>query len=353
MKRAAAGAAAPPGLQPAPGSPGSVSHPIPYRPPWWLPAAHAQTVVPARLLPLPEIAYRRERWNTPDGDFIDLDRVDSESLDPTCPLLVLFHGLEGNSQSHYARLLMAAARQRAWRGVVVHFRGCSGVPNRLARAYHSGDSAEIDWVLRRMAELWPAARRFAVGISLGGNVLAKWAGECPQAAERLLVAAVVVCAPFDLAASAWALERGVNRAYTHSFLASLRPKALAKLRRYPGLADATAIAASRSLREFDDAFTAPVHGFAGVADYWSRASAKPWLRRVTLPLLALNARNDPFVPAQSLPLASEVSACVTLECPAGGGHVGFYSGLPGRDPWFLRERVCQFLASFLSTQARA
>jgi len=228
--------------------------------------------------------------------------------------------------------------------MVVHFRGCGGEPNRLARAYHSGDSAEIAWVLARVAERWPAARRLAVGISLGGNALAKWAGERAGEAVQLLAAAAAVSAPVDLAAGGWALERGFNRVYAQRFLVTLRPKALEKVRRFPGIADARAIAASRSLRAFDDAFTAPVHGFAGVFDYWRRASAKPWLGSVALPLLVLNARNDPFVPGSSLPQPHEVSSSVTLEIPDAGGHVGFYAATPGADRWFLRERVLGYLA---------
>ncbi len=157
-----------------------------FRAPWWLPGGHAQTIVPARLLPAPRVAYRRERWETPDDDFVDVDFALPEPASEAAPLLVLFHGLEGNSNSHYARGLMQACRTRRWRGLVVHFRGCSGVPNRQARAYHSGDSQEIDWILRRVAQRWPLARRHAVGISLGGNALAKWTGERGTQALGLL-----------------------------------------------------------------------------------------------------------------------------------------------------------------------
>jgi predicted alpha/beta-fold hydrolase len=311
-----------------------------YRAPWWLPGGHAQTIVPARLVPAPRVSYRRERWETPDGDFVDVDFVLPEATGAGTPLLVLFHGLEGDSRSHYARLVMRACRERGWRGLVVHFRGCSGEPNRLARAYHSGDSEEIDWVLRRVAARWPSAQRHAVGISMGGNALAKWAGEHGAQAAGLLSAAVAVCAPLDLAAGGEALGRGFNLLYTRSFLRTLRPKAIAKARRFPGRIDAARVAASRTLYDFDDAYTAPVHGFAGVRDYWRRASAKPWLGGVRLPLLLLNARNDPFVPDASLPSAGDVSASVTLEQPGEGGHVGFLGGARGGG--FLPQRVFDF-----------
>ena len=316
-----------------------------YRSPWWLPGSHLQTIVPARLIPVPSVAYARERWDTPDGDFIDVDFLQPPPGTETAPLLVMFHGLEGDSGSHYARILMDGCALRGWRGLVVHFRGCSGQPNRLPRAYHSGDTTEIDWILARIAARWPQAPRFAVGISLGGNVLAKWAGEQGPAATARLVAAVAVSSPFDLAAGGHALAVGFNRLYTAMFLRSLVPKALAKVAAFPGLADARRIKASRTIGQFDDAFTAPVHGFAGVLDYWKRASAKPWLAGIALPLLALNARNDPFVPHASLPGMAEVSHHVRLETPDHGGHVGFFA--PGSRPWYFADRVFGFLQEHL------
>lgn len=312
--------------------------------PLWLPGGHAQTIIPARLLPLPDVSYQRERWDTPDSDFIDLDHALPAPVAATAPLLVLFHGLEGDARSHYARLLMQACTQRGWRGLVVHFRGCSGVPNRLLRAYHSGDSEEIDWILRRIAQRWPDAPRHAVGISLGGNALAKWAGERGRDTAALQ-ACVAVSAPLDLAAGGRALGQGFARLYALNFLRSLVPKALAKARQFPGQLDAGRLRASRSLYDFDDAYTAPVHGFASVEDYWSRASALPWLGNIRLPTLLLNARNDPFVPGASLPAPSALAPAVHHEFPDSGGHVGFYRRVgddPGRDPWYLRQRIFDF-----------
>jgi len=309
-----------------------------YRAPWWLPGRHLQTIVPARVLAPPEVAYRRERWDTPDGDFLDVDFATPEPVGGEAATLVLFHGLEGDSRSHYARALMHECGRRGWRGLVAHFRGCSGEANRLPRAYHSGDSDEIDWVLRRVAERWPRAMRYAVGVSLGGNALAKWAGERGDAA-RIVSACATLSAPFDLVAGGLALGRGFNRVYARMFLRSLQPKAIAKERRFPGLVDVGRVAASRTLYEFDDAFTAPVHGFAGVIDYWTRASAKPWLGGIAVPTLALNARNDPFVPGESLPQAAQLSRHVRLEAPAEGGHVGFFTDGRSGDHWYFRERI--------------
>jgi predicted alpha/beta-fold hydrolase len=312
-----------------------------YRAPLWLPGAHLQTIFAARAMPLPQVDYRRERWETPDGDFIDADFALPEPQPPEAPVLVLLHGLEGCSRSHYALAVMRAAADRGWRGIVPHFRGCSGEPNRLPRAYHSGDSAEGDWILRAVAARYPKARLHAVGISLGGNMLAKWLGERGTEAQ-FVSAAASVCSPLDLAAGGAALARGFNLLYTKMFLATLRRKALEKIARFPGVADADAVRGSRDLYDFDNAYTAPVHGFRDTDDYWSRASGKPHLGAVAVPHLVLNARNDPFVPAASLPRPHEVSRFVHLEQPPHGGHVGFTRGAPPGDPGWLPERLLRF-----------
>jgi hypothetical protein len=312
-----------------------------YRAPPWLPGAHLQTIAPARLVPLPHVDYRRERWETPDGDFVDVDFALPEPAAADAPVLVLFHGLEGCSQSHYSRAIMHAAAGRGWRGVVTHFRGCSGEPNRLPRAYHSGDSAEADWILRTVARRHPGARLHAVGISLGGNMLAKWLGERGTDAG-FIAAAASVGAPLDLAAGGAALARGFNLVYTRMFLATLRDKALAKIARFPGMASAEAVRASRNLYEFDNAYTAPVHGFRDTNDYWARASGKPHLAAVEVPHLVLNARNDPFVPATSLPRPQEVSRFVYLEQPGEGGHIGFAGGTFPGDLGWLPQRLFRF-----------
>jgi len=325
------------------------SHPA-YRAPFWLPGGHLQTLYPALLAPRPAIRYRRERWDTPDGDFIDVDWTEQQnresgSKERKRPLLALFHGLEGSSRSHYARALMHAAAQRGWLGVVVHFRGCSGELNRLPRAYHSGDSAEIDWALRRLQLLHPERTRHAVGVSLGGNALLKWLGEQGTAAAAAVHAAVAVSAPVDLHAAGNALEHGFNMIYTKNFLSTMKRSSLARLALHPRLFDARRMLAARTLREFDDLVTAPLHGFDGVDDYYTRASSKPVLAHITVPTLLLNARNDPFLPATALPAPGAVSAAVNTEFPETGGHVGFVSGaFPGTLDW-LPERALDFLAT--------
>jgi predicted alpha/beta-fold hydrolase len=312
-----------------------------YRAPRWLPGGQLQTIWPARVVPLPRVDYRRERWPTPDGDFIDADFAQPEPADPAAALLALFHGLEGDSSSHYARSIMRRFADRGWRAVVVHFRGCSGEPNLLLRAYHSGDSEEGDWVLRRIHARWPAAPLHAVGVSLGGNMLAKWLGERGTDAG-FVRAAASIGSPLDLVAGGRAIGRGFNMLYTRMFLATLKAKARDKAARFGYQLDIEVLRRARDLYEFDNVFTAPVHGFRDTMDYWTRASAKPLLGAVRVPHLVLNARNDPFVPAASLPTADEVSAHVALEQPDEGGHIGFVDGrFPGRLR-FLPERLERF-----------
>lgn len=313
---------------------------IAYAAPSWLPGGHAQTIWPVLRKGAPP-PYRRERWDTPDGDFIDVDWL-AMPEDAGAPLLVLFHGLEGSSASHYAGALMHALAQHGWGGAVPHFRGCSGEPNRLPRAYHSGDSEEIDWILRRMRARFPQRELFAAGVSLGGNALLKWAGEREGNARDVVQAVAGVCAPLDLTAAGQALQQGFSLAYAKHFLVSLKARSNMKLARFPDAFDGARMRAARTLYDFDDAVTAPLHGFADAADYWRRASSKPWLPGIRLPALVINARNDPFLPQQALPARHQVSTSVTLDYPGGGGHVGFVTGaFPGHLDW-MPQRLLAF-----------
>jgi uncharacterized protein len=303
-----------------------------YRAPRWLPGGHAQTIWPAlfaRRFDGTAPRLRRERWTTPDQDFVDVDFLDAQAP-PQAPMLVLFHGLEGSSRSHYAQAFADWARRAGWRFAIPHFRGCSGELNLAPRAYHSGDYEEIGWMLSQLRSHHDGTL-VAVGVSLGGNALLRWAEEAGEAASRTASAVAAVCSPIDLAAGGHAIGRGFNRlVYTRMFLRTMVPKALKKLSQHPGLFDRERLLQARDLYEFDNVFTAPLHGFAGTDDYWSRGSAKPHLHRIRIPALVLNARNDPFVPAECLPSAGEVGTHVTLWQPAQGGHVGFPSGrFPG------------------------
>ena len=265
------------------------------------------------------------------------------AANPQSPWLVLFHGLEGSSASHYARAFAAECRHRAWHLAVPHFRGCSGELNLAPRAYHSGDHPEIAWILARLRQR-SHAPLYAVGVSLGGNALLRWAQEAGAAASATVASIAAISSPLDLAAAGAAIDQGWNALlYGRMFLATMKPKAVRKWQQHPGLFDLERVRTARTLRVFDDAFTARLHGFAGVDDYYARCSAKPHLRRIQVPALVVNALNDPFVPAHSLPRADEVGAQVRLWQPRQGGHVGFPAGRPWGHVAALPRAVMQWL----------
>ncbi len=330
-----------------------------YIAPSWLPGGNLQTIWPAlyarRVQGAPP-AYRRERWTTPDADFIDVDRLVTEPSPKAAAdqqtLLVLFHGLEGSSTSHYAQAFADFARAQGMAYAVPHFRGCSGELNLGPRAYHSGDFAEIGWVLQRFREHHNGPI-VAVGVSLGGNALLRWAQEMGASAAPVVSAVAAVSSPIDLTAGGHAIGKGLNRlVYTRMFLNTMRPKALRKLDQHPGLFDREALLRAKDLYEFDNVFTAPVHGFKNTDDYWSRASAKPHLRSIKIPALVVNARNDPFVPASSLPSRHEVGSHVTLWQPAHGGHVGFPQGRPPSHVFAMPEAVGGWLLRHVNNGSR-
>ena len=323
-----------------------------YKAPLWLPGGHAQTLWPSMVANAitPTPFYQRERWATPDGDFIDLDwQPPANATDRQRPLLVLFHGLEGNSQSHHARAFADYAARNGMAFVVPQFRGCSGEMNLAPRAYHSGDYEVIDWILQRLCQV-QSGPLLVAGVSLGGNALLRWAAEAGASYNQRVRAVAGICAPVDLQAAGQALGRGLNRlVYTPIFLRTMKPKALRKLAQFPGLFDARRMLAARTLYEFDNVVTAPLHGFADTDDYWRRASAKPHLGHIRVPALVLNALNDPFIPAGSLPdpALREASPSLTWWRPAQGGHIGFVRGLPPGDASTMPTAVGDWLAGHL------
>ncbi len=327
-----------------------------YQAPFWLPGGQLQTIWPALFAKRGKgepVLWRRERWDSPDADFIDVDfyhdatqtaqqlsqpadqqKIQSVASQVSLPrkrMLVVFHGLEGSSKSHYAQALAHWAREQGMACAVPHFRGCSGEVNRAPRAYHSGDFQEIDWILRRMKARRPDIQLIVVGVSLGGNALMRWAQEMGASASNIVSAVASVCSPLDLAAAGHAIGTGLNRLiYTRMFLNTMIPKAMERLALHPQLFDEQALKSSRDLYAFDNIFTAPLHGFKNTEDYWARASAKLRMAEIQIPALALNARNDPFMPASSLPQMGKVGKHVTLWQPKQGGHVGFPGGVfPG------------------------
>ncbi len=314
-----------------------------YNAPAWLPGGNLQTLYPYFYKPAPRFNYRRERWELDDGDFVDVDWTNG-SMD--APLVIFFHGLEGGSSSHYILSIINDLSHYQWRSAVIHFRGCSGMPNRLSRAYHAGDSTEIDWMLQRIAGHAQSFAKqqpiYVIGVSLGGNALLKWLGEKGRNAQKLVTGAAAISVPLDLAAAGAALDVGFNQVYTRHFLNTLKVKAFDKLEQFPGLFDAAALKKCSSIYDFDNLVTAPLHGFCNTDDYWRQSSSKQWLKHIQVPTLVINAQNDPFMPASVLPTSGQVSSAVSLEFPAEGGHAGFIQGpFPGTLQW-LPKRILSF-----------
>lgn len=318
-----------------------------YVAPRWLVGAHLQTIWPAVIQPKARVEYRRERVDTPDGDFWDFDWLGSnENAAPDTPLIVLFHGLEGSSRSHYACSMMSAAAQRGWRGVVPHFRGCSGEVNHTARAYHMGDYADVDGMLHAISSrVSPQTPIFASGVSLGGSTLLNWLGRNNE--SSLLKAAAAISTPLDLPSCGKALDTIHGYIYTKNFLSTLTPRAIQIGQDHPEKRiDVIKLSTVRTLSEFDDYFTAPMHGFIDHQDYWQKASPRPWLSQIGIPTLVLNARNDPMVPENTLPTEQETSAAIILERPTQGGHAGFPISTRAENAWMPR-RVLSFFEQHL------
>jgi predicted alpha/beta-fold hydrolase len=325
-----------------------------FRPPFWLRNAHLQLAGGALLRSRRRVAWHRETVATPDGDELLLDHI--ETGDPGRPRLLLLHGLEGSSHSSYAQGLAALAADRGWNVTALNFRSCArdprrlsrAIPNRTARLYHSGETGDLAFVLALLRERAPGATIAAAGASIGGNVLLKWLGENPG--SPAVRAAAAISTPYDLLACARHLEGGAGRIYTSVFLRSLRPKTLSVLRRFPetaGRVDAERVARARTFFDFDDAATAPLHGFAGAADYYARSSSLGFLSRIEAPTLCLTARNDPFLPEEAVERARRAaSPAVELRVTDSGSHLGFPEG----PPWALRSWGESFVIDWLAAR---
>jgi predicted alpha/beta-fold hydrolase len=309
-----------------------------FRPAWWLPGPHLQTLYPSLLRRRHHLDLTRERVELPDGDFVDLDwtRGDGRAL------VVILHGLEGSLESPYTGGILTALREAGYRAVLVYFRGCSGEPNRLARRYHSGDTADLRHVLVHIAARGERQPLAVVGYSLGGNVLLKALGE--GVGMESVSAAVAVSVPFDLTRAAHRLEQGFSRIYQRYLLNRLRRSYRAKLP-LPALpVTDEQLDDLDTFRKFDDAVTAPLHGFLDVDDYYGRASSRQYLRSITTPTLILHAEDDPFIPADAIPTEAELGPDVTLELSQHGGHVGFVAGaVPFRARYWLETRICAYM----------
>jgi uncharacterized protein len=315
-----------------------------FKPAWWLPNSHLQTIWPTFCRgKIKELPLQRERLEMPDGDFIDLDWMLG---DKNAPLVLILHGFEGSIESPYARGMLQSIAMQGWRGVFMHFRGCSGEPNRLPRGYHSGETSDVGCVVKIIRQREPNTPLAAIGYSLGGNVLLKWMGETGE--NNPLQAAVAISVPFELQKASQRIQRGFSKIYQWYFLRCIRDRLTEKFQIVPPHIDPEQIATSQTIREFDEKYTAPLHGFANVDDYYDHASSRQYLRHIYVPTLLLHAKDDPFMTEDVIPHASELSPFVNLEVTETGGHVGFIMGkYPWRPRYWLEERAPQFLREYL------
>lgn len=318
-----------------------------FRPALWLPGAHAQTMAGRVIRDTRATGLRRERIDTPDGDFLDLDFT--PLVRSGRPIVLLLHGLEGSSRRGYALNTYRSLGEYGVGCVGLNFRSCSGEPNRLARSYHSGETGDLRFVIDLLAERFPDSPLGIVGFSLGGNALLKWLGEEPAATAARITACVGVSVPYDLAACERALDStAMGRFYVRRFLATLIEKVNAKAGLLENRIDLERARNARTFREFDDAVTAPVHGFDGVDDYYARSSCAPVVHRIRVPVLLIHADDDPFMPGEAAPwTAIRANPATQSVVTPHGGHVGFIQGWPWRLRFWAEEEAARFLAQRL------
>ncbi|HVV68873.1 MAG TPA: hydrolase [Gammaproteobacteria bacterium] len=314
----------------------------PFKPAWWLRNRHLQTIWPTlfrrRIKNLP---LWRERIELPDGDFIDLDWTGH----PKAPLVLILHGLEGSIFSPYARGMLQALHHHGWCGVFMHFRGCSGEDNRLLRAYHAGDTEDIAYILKILQQRSSGLPMAAIGFSLGGNILLKWLGQTQE--KNLLSAAVAISVPFDLHKSVQTITTGFSKIYEKYILNCLCKKTRRKLQSQINTRQFPKISSLKTLYDFDNQVTAPLHGFNDAMEYYALSSCRQYLSNIQVPTLLLQAKDDPFVTPDSLPQPHELASAIQFELTAKGGHVGFVSGELWKVRYWLEERVPQFLSQYL------
>ena len=312
-----------------------------FKPAWWLPDGHSQTIWPCLLRKLPELNYHPECLELPDGDFVDLCWTGNTSG----PIVAVFHGLEGCISSHYAQSIMAKIHIQGWRGVFMHFRGCSGKVNRLDRSYHSGDTGDIAFLLKSLRRRYPQTSLGAIGYSLGGNALLKYLGESGE--ESLVESAVAVSVPYVLQDSVSHLSQGLSRLYQHRLIRLLHKKTQAKLASRNDKLTTAELSSLDTLYKFDDRITAPIHGFIDADDYYTHSSSRSYLNKIRIPTLLLHARNDPIMTPKSIPSNNELSKSVILEVSDNGGHVGFVGGsMPWTPEFWLEQRIPNFLTNY-------
>lgn len=315
-----------------------------FKPAWWLRNPHMQTIWPALCRRPVNVPLVRERLELPDGDFIDLDWMEGKQKSH---LVLILHGLEGSIESHYAKGMLQRVAHQGWSGLFMHFRGCSGEPNRLRRFYHSGDTGDISFVVDTLFKRYPDLNLAVIGYSLGGNVLLKWLGETGR--DNPIKAGIAVSVPFELHKAARRIQSGFSKFYQWYFIRCLRERMSTKFKtKNNDPEDISVLYKLNTMIAFDDAITAPFHGFSGVDEYYTTASSRQYLSSIQVPTLIVHAKDDPFMTEDMIPSTDELSPKVTLELSDSGGHVGFVTGkYPWRPHYWLETRVPYFLKEHL------
>ena len=316
-----------------------------YQPPFYLFNGHLQTIVPSLLRTVPDVRYQRERVETEDGDFLDLDWSRLPESRPTDALGIVSHGLEGDAGRPYVRGMVRALNQAGMDALAWNYRSCSGEMNRLLRSYHLGDTDDLDFVVRYALGKARYRRVYLTGFSAGGNVTLKYLGENPARVPQEVKHAAVFSVPTDLKSSSVHIARLENRIYLNRFMKTLREKMRQKAALLPGQVDLTDLDALVDFPQFDDRFTAPMHGFKSAEEYYEHASSGRYLSGIRVPTLLVNAQNDPFLPPSCFPRdVAAQSPYVFLETPTDGGHVGFGEGTPDGE-YYSERRAVEFLTA--------
>jgi predicted alpha/beta-fold hydrolase len=315
-----------------------------FKPAWWLPNSHLQTIWPAICrFGIKNLPIERERLELPDGDFIDLDWIDRQK---SGPIVLILHGFEGSIESHYSKGMLLTLNLHGWRGVFMHFRGCSGEPNRLPRGYHSGETSDLSYVMKVLLEREPNNHFAAIGYSLGGNVLLKWLGE--TGTQNPLNAAIAISVPFELHKAAARIQQGFSRFYQWYLVRCARGRLVEKFQKIQSTIDIAQLSEIQGLHDLDDKYTVPFHGFNSIDEYYTTASSRQYMRSIQIPTLVLHAKDDPFMTEDVIPDPKEVSQHVRLEITESGGHVGFVAGkYPWAPEYWLETRVPEFLKEYL------
>lgn len=313
--------------------------PSSYQPPLALRSGHLQTIYPALFRKVPLVTNKRERIETPDGDFLDLDWMNTKM---STRLVILSHGLEGNSHQAYVQGMAGIFHDAGWNVLAWNYRGCSGEMNRMIKSYHSGATEDLQTVINHVVANYSFTEISLIGFSLGGNMTLKYLGEYAEQSDTLIKSAVTFSVPCDLESSSVQLESVANRLYMERFLKTLRKKIRQKMEAFPGQLKDKDLDHMKTFREFDGGYTAPMHGFASAEDYWTRSSSRPFIPKIRIPTLLINALNDPFLAPACFPYKeAQANDFFFFETPPQGGHMGFPSFKNG--VYWSEQRALEFI----------